>query len=627
MKISSQIKLLRDEYAGFYSCGLSMIDSQTMSRLQPTVDTPGLLVMESTDGLCLRVDRNFDEVTGTTRVVTGFTNGSEAPVTLEMIDSFVANDVPGDRIHRFLCSWSAEGRHKVDDVKSLNLEHSWNHMAYRIEKFGSIGSMPLRKYFPLLVVEDSATGTFTAFELYTPSSWQMEIIARFDDRLTITGGIADRDFGHFTATVAPGESFTAPQAVIAQGNSLYDVCDALLRAQHPDISPMDDSMGITFNEYCTSWGNVTEESMLKICDRLAGEGIQYLVMDSGWYIDDGGYWWDNTGNWDYSPKRFPHGLKYTADYIRSKGMIPGIWYEFENVGPLCPLYSKNEWLLSKDSVPLTVGQRRFLDMENPEVIAHLSQKVIQTLKESGFGYIKVDYNDTIGIGCDGPDGLGENLRRKLLATQDFFRKMKREIPELVIENCSSGGHRLEPSMMALSTMASFSDAHEIPSLPIIAANLLLLVRSEQNQIWAVLRATDTDSRLTYSLCATLFGRMGLSGDIYDMNSHQWDLLHQGIAFYRSAAPIIKNGKVTGIVSEPESYNDPVGGQMVLRRHDDLLLVVYHRFRSSRSFLEFAAGADIPDDLKGLICDGQAIAERFGDASEDFSAEARIYRIH
>ncbi len=111
-------------------------------------------------------------------------------------------------------------------------------------------------------------------------------------------------------------------------------------------------------------------------------------------------------------------------------------------------------------MPLTVGNVHFLDMEDPWVDAHLTKYVIDNLKENDFGYIKIDYNDTMGIGCDGPEGMGENLRNKVLATQKFFRKMKKEIPDLVIESCSSGGHRLEPSFMELASMASFSDAHE-----------------------------------------------------------------------------------------------------------------------------------------------------------------------
>lgn len=614
MKISSQAKLINDSFAGFYSCGLTMLESDTMAHFKPAKETDEETVLVSDNGLKLITKCEIDKKTGVTFINTSIENTSDAPLTLEMLTSFVISEIEGDKLHRFLSFWSSEGRHKIDDLRDLNMEHSWNHMAFRVEKFGTVGSMPVRKYFPFAAIEDSKTGNFTAVSLYIPSSWQMEVIVRHDDRVTLAGGIADRDFGHWTKKLMPGEILEAPKAALSVGSSLEDVCDKLLKAQTPDISPVDDHMGLTYNEYCTTWGNPTEENIKKICDTMAGHGIQYLVIDSGWYGTDKGYWFDYTGEWKINTNRFPNGLKPVADYIRSKGMIPGIWFEFEVVSHMCELFNNEDMMLKKDGQVLTVGGRQYLDMEKENVKEHLYNSVIKFLKDNGFGYIKVDYNDTIGIGVDGPDGLGENLRKKLLATQEFFKRMREEIPDLVIENCSSGGHRLEPSMMALSSMASFSDAHEIVSLPIIAANLQYLVKPSQNQIWSVLRAADSDSRIYYSMCATLLGRMGLSGDIYDLSAEQWEKVDGGIAFYNKVADIIKDGTTTINLCESRSYNHPEGGQIVVRELEDKALVIYHRFENSVSLAEFIKIHELN------LPDGDII-DKYGDASEDFSAEA------
>lgn len=614
MKISSQLKVTGDEYEGFYSCGLSMINSRTMTGFKADDED----VQRSDNGLVLSVIKKTDEETGAVHVQTVVENKGTKPCTLEMLDSFVIEDIEGDILHRFTSFWSAEGRHKTDRLSDLNLEYSWSHLAYRIEKYGNTGSMPVRRYFPFAAIEDSRTGKFTAVQLYSPASWQIEVIIRNDEKVTLAGGIADRDFGHFTKTVSPGETVYAPKAVVAEGSSLEEVCDKLVRSQHPAVSPVDDQMGITFNEYCATWGDPSEENMIKIADKLEGHGIQYLVMDSGWYLDKGAFWWEYSGNWDVNKERFPNGLKPVTDYIRSKGMIPGIWYEFETAGMKSRVYNDEEMLIKKDGVPLTVGGRRFLDLEKENVQAFLKKYVIDALKENGFGYIKVDYNDTIGTGCDGPDGMGENLRQKVLKTQDFFRQMVKEIPELVIENCSSGGHRLEPSMMELSSMASFSDAHEIPALPIIAANLHYLVKPSQNQIWAVFRATDSDDRLYYSLCAAFLGRMGLSGDINDLTDAQWKIIDESIAFYKEAADIIKNGSTIVNISEPGSYNDPHGGQLVIRKYKDRALYVYHRFAGSEDIESFMEAHKDKIGKKPGSC-----IKSFGKAGADFSAEAFI----
>ncbi len=622
MNFGAEVKFTGDSYHGFYSCGMTMLSSGTMESFKNIneVSKDGKTITEysTDDGIILRVERRIVEATGAEEIVTSIVNNSESEVTMELLTSFLIKGVKADRIHRIQSFWSAEGRHRVDTVNDLNMECSWNHMAVRVEKFGNVGSMPVRKYFPFLALEDSEAGKFTAVSLYSPASWQMEIICEHEDTLNIAGGIADRDFGHWTKKLLPKETFIAPKAVAAEGASLEEVCDKLVKSQHPDISHVDDKMGITFNEYCTTWGNPTHENIAKICDKLEDVGIQYLVMDSGWFGKDGN-WWESEGDWYINKKRFPDGLKKTADYIRSKGMVPGIWFEFEVAGYGSDTFKKDDWMLKKDGVSLNVGGRKFLDMENKEVQEYLDKSVIGLLKDNGYGYIKVDYNDTIGIGVDGPDGPGENLRRKIAATQAFFKKMRAEIPELVIENCSSGGHRLEPSMMELASQASFSDAHEIKSLPIIAANLHRVIRPEQSQIWAVLRKEDDSARLYYSLCATLFGRMGLSGDIYDLSESQWKTVKDGIAFYKQVSDIIKNGFTSAICCDACSYNKPLGGQLAVREYDGKALIVYHRFEKSTSVEEFAEQNSVsfrPDKCLAT----------YGLADRDFSAQAWLMTL-
>lgn len=617
MDIKGEIKLSKDEYTGFYSCGLTMLGSSTMGRFQEETDD-SKTTYRTSEGLVLEVSHKACEQSDATEIVTTFKNGSQQEVTLELLTSFLIPGIKADRLHRILSFWSAEGRLKTDKITELNLEMSWNKMAFRVEKFGTTGSMPVRKYFPFVALEDSETGTFTAVMLYSPSSWQIEVICRHENELTLAGGIADRDFGHWTKKMMPGEIIEAPKAVVAVGNSLEDVCHKLVKAQKPDISPIDDKMGITFNEYCATWGNPNNETIKQVCDKIAGKGIQYLVMDSGWYGKDDGYWWDYLGNWNINTKRFPQGLASVAQYIRSKGMIPGIWFEFESVAHGSELYNMPEYLVLRDGVPLTIGGRRFLDMEKPQVKEFLRKNVIELLKEAGYGYIKIDYNDTMGIGCDGPDGMGENLRKKILATQEFFRTLKKEIPDIVIENCSSGGHRLEPSMMELSSMASFSDAHEILSIPLIAANLHRVIRADQNQIWAVMRKDDSDERIYYSLCATMLGRMGLSGDIYDLSDHQWKLIDEGMEFYKKVSDVIRNGKTTHIVTDVDSYNQPQGGQLVIRKWGGNTLVIYHRFENSVGFEEFCKGENL-----NTILFSKKIAE-YGYSSRDFSACAILF---
>ena len=612
MELFAETKLVGDGYAGGFSCGMTMHGNQTMERfaLKEGTETleEGTAVYETPEGLRLTVKKTKDG--DALRVQTSVENNTGAEVTLELLTSFALRKVNVKKIHRLQSFWSAEGKLRTETIEDLHLEPSWNRCGLRCEKFGNTGSMPVRKYFPFVALEDGE-GKFVAVQLYHASTWQMELICKEDDTLTVLGGLGDRDFGQWMKKLAPGERFTAPDAVIAQGDSLLDVCDKLVKAQHPMISPVDDNMDILFNEYCTTWGNPSFDNLKKICDKLADKGIKFLVIDSGWYGSDA--WWECVGDWEVNQKRFPGGMKPIADYIRSRGMIPGLWYEMEAVASGSKHYNDAAHLVKKDGVPLTVGGRRFWDMEDPWVVDYLSEKVIKLLKDAGYGYLKVDYNDTLGMGCDGAESMGEALRRKVVASQKFFEKIRKEIPGIVIENCSSGGHRLEPSMMQLCSQASFSDAHEIKSIPLIAANVQRVIRPEQSQIWAVLRAKDSKERIEYSLIATLFGRMCLSGDIYDLSEEQWDLVQKGMEFYVKASDIIKNGKTILHIYQESGYNSPKGQQLSVREWKGKRLAIMHRFENSKALLpEFPEGSKI-------------IAE-YGSGDGDFTAKAWLYEV-
>lgn len=615
MQIDGEVKAVGDSYAGGFSCGMTMGDSGTMEGFRLKLESENETVYENLKGLELSVMRK-DLGNETYRVQTVIFNRGDEPVCLEQITSFLLRDIEVDRIYRMQSGWSSEGKLRVESVTDLHLEKSWNGCAYRIEKFGNVGSMPVRKYFPFLAVEDAKRREFTGIQLYCASSWQMEIRCKDKESFTISGGIADRDFGQWTKTLGSGDSFSAPEAVVAKGDSLLEVCDKLVKAQRPRISELDGSMDIIFNEYCTTWGNPTYENVKKVCDKIAHKGIRFLVIDSGWY-GNAENWWDMVGDWVVNEKRFPGGMKAIADYIRSRGMIPGLWFEMESVTSGAANYQREDCLVKKDGFPLTVGNRRFWDMENPEAVDYLTDSVIGILKQSGFGYLKVDYNDTLGMGCDGVDGPGENLRRKVAASQRFFEKIRKEIPGIVIENCSSGGHRLEPSMMELVSQASFSDAHETTAIPLIAANLHRVIRPEQSQIWAVMRTGDTDERIYYSIVATFLGRMCLSGDIYNLSQHQWELIEEGIGFYREIAEIIRSGSTVMIQAETESYNNPVGEQLVVRRFGNRGVAVFHRFEGSRDIKAFL-------EKKGMLREETRVLAEYGSADKDFSAKAWLY---
>ena len=516
-----------------------------------------------------------------------FENTGDRPVVLNLLSSvnlsgitpFTEGDAAGAlQLHRIRSMWSAEGRLQTESIEEAMLERSWTGHALRVCRFGQVGSMPVRDYFPFAALEDRKAGVTWAVQLACPSSWQMEIRRR-DDCLNLMASLADEDFGHWAKTVNPGESFETPEAYLTAGEGGVDrVSQRLLTVHRRNMPRPDAELPVMFNEYCTTWGNPTHANLERIAQCLEGRGLDFLVIDAGWYRKPGAGWSDCGGDWIPEEKEmFPQGLKAAADMIRARGMKPGLWFEAETAAPDSEMFRREEMLLTRDGAVLDTSGRRFLDMRKEAVHAFLEERVIGLLKRCGFEYIKVDYNDCIGTGCDDPDSLGEGLRQNMQGTLRFFRRMREAVPGLYLENCSSGGHRLEPSLMAVSDMASFSDAHECAEIPIIAAALHRVILPAQSQIWAVLQAKDSIRRINYSLVNTFLGVMCLSGDVINLSQEQWEKVEEGMDFYRQARRIIRDGESAFFGEVSESWRHPEGWQAVVREAGNETLAVIHTF--------------------------------------------------
>ena len=523
-------------------------------------------------------------------ITTTYSNNGSETVTLDMLSSFgiggitpfIADDAPESMIlHRLRSKWSNEARLDSVPIEDLQLEPTWSGHGAFSEKFGQVGSMPVRKFFPFAAVEDTQSHILWGAQLACPSSWQIEVYRR-DDGLSISGGLADYDFGHWCKDLHPGESFTAPIAAVTVCEGDFDrLCARLVSMQARALEKMKhtDYLPVIYNEFCTTWGNPTQQNIERILNVIKDRDMDYFVIDSGWYADEVKGWEMSMGDWEVNTNLFPGGLSDAVNAIRNAGLKPGIWFEAEVCGCDAKAFQLTKRLLSRHGIPITAGFRRFWDMRDEWVNNYLDEKVIGLLEQYGFDYVKIDYNESIGIGCDGAESFGEGLRQSVLASRDFLTRIREKIPGIVVENCASGGHRLEPSLLGVCQLASFSDAHEEFEIPIIAANLHYVMLPRQSLIWAVLRKDDSLERLYWSLSATFLGVMCLSGDVYDLSAQQWEIVKKAIAFYRKVSPVIMNGITKRHGPKVSGYRHPKGWQVIERTSPNgcAKLIVVHVF--------------------------------------------------
>lgn len=227
-------------------------------------------------------------------------------------------------------------------------------------------------------------------------------------------------------------------------------------------------------------GDPTTAKEKALIDAAAEAGCEYYVVDCGWYAP--GYWWDSVGEWQPSSERFPNGIEEVIDYIRSKGMVPGLWLEIEVMGIKCPLASQlpDDWFFTRHGKRVINSDRYHLDFTNPAVRKYADSVVDRLVKQYGVGYIKMDYNITTGIGTDhAADSYGDGLLNHNRAYLKWLDAVFQRYPELVIENGGSGGMRHDYAMLQRHSIQSMTDQTDYVRNGNIAAVGASVVTPEQ----------------------------------------------------------------------------------------------------------------------------------------------------
>jgi len=212
----------------------------------------------------------------------------------------------------------------------------------------------------------------------------------------------------------------------------------------PYYTPFDDSFFRTAPMVWSSWTSyyeaVREQDMVRNADWLAANlkpyGFEYVELDDGYDRGRRGehYWIEN---WD--TKKFPHGPKWLADYIRSKGMHAGIWLVPNAYAGAVARHP--EWYLHYKQGRMVLDYSTpALDSSNPEVLAFL-QHLFQTLDDWGFDYYKFDGEHALPLYIPGVDRtrLYDRSGNLLAAYRHRLQVIRDTLgPHRFVEGCPAG---------------------------------------------------------------------------------------------------------------------------------------------------------------------------------------------
>ena len=198
---------------------------------------------------------------------------------------------------------------------------------------------------------------------------------------------------------------------------------------------------LTLNMWEALYFDHNEDKIRELVDVAAEVGVERVVLDDGWFHsrrnDRSGL-----GDWVIDPAVWPNGLTPVIEYINSKGIEFGLWFEGEMVNPDSDLYRAHpDWILHEgDRTPPLWRHQLVLDLGHEEAYKHVLEQTSSLLTAHNIVYIKWDHNRVlVDAGHLGAAGV----RRQTQAIYRLFAELKKRHPGLEIESCASGGARID----------------------------------------------------------------------------------------------------------------------------------------------------------------------------------------
>ncbi len=182
--------------------------------------------------------------------------------------------------------------------------------------------------------------------------------------------------------------FHAFDLYIAEGTE-QEVFDGWFKEM--GVRPLTDRKLFGYSSWYNRYQDINDAT---ITDDLIGAKA-LLKKGDLFQIDDG--WEAFVGDWlETDPRKFPNGLKASADAIHEAGFLAGLWLAPFVAQKGSKLVAEHpDWLLKHNGKPWSDGSNWggfwSLDIDNPEVVAYVRKVLDRVLHEWGFDLVKLDF--------------------------------------------------------------------------------------------------------------------------------------------------------------------------------------------------------------------------------------------
>ena len=315
------------------------------------------------------------------------------------------------------------------------------------KEFSGNEGKPTEKYLPYFNIHGDNCGMILGI------GWTGQWISEMSENKGTTDIAVKQE--HFNAYLLPGEEVRSPLVSL----SFYDNSNPLkgfnlFRKWITDcVYPEEITKNVyTVMEVAGPESKRTSDEIIEILDSIDDSvyaDTDAFWMDAGWYEYNEG-WYDGVGNWTVDKSRYDNGISELSAYAKEKGLGHVLWYEPERVFPGTEFHKigsqHEEWLIQGD------GDNIMWNLANEDAFEYYCDYLINSMKENGVTVYRQDFNfapleywqNADENFYDGRTGICENhYVTNLYRYLDYLRS---NIDGLIIDNCASGGKRLDLEM-------------------------------------------------------------------------------------------------------------------------------------------------------------------------------------
>jgi alpha-galactosidase len=185
--------------------------------------------------------------------------------------------------------------------------------------------------------------------------------------------------------------------------------------------------------------------------------VNLFGIDAGWYGDSFGAendptnpWWKNRGDWFPSPRYYPNGIHPLGEACKAAGLGFICWFEPETTMPGKKIIKDHpDWFLSNGNP----NDPSMVNYGNPAALKGITDLISGFITDFGVTMYRQDYNigpEGYWNAADKPDRIGMTEIGHITGMYKFWDDLLAQHPGLHIDNCASGGRRIDLETMSRS---------------------------------------------------------------------------------------------------------------------------------------------------------------------------------